>query len=191
MGSINKILAVVSGTMLTGQVLANEKPSLDVGALYVHGALQENTCRMDMDSAWQDVDLGATAHAEVNLAGQAARPVTVTIYLHDCPQLSSWSSNITPLTTTMSMLQPPYKAHFIAVADEDNPDLIKLTGASGIGLRLKDHQGKTVKPSRISDVTLLNPGQDQVTFTLSPERTAAPFKAGPYHALIGFSMIYQ
>lgn len=186
-------------TLLTGLLLAvagtvsaeDEKPLVDTGTLYVHGVLQENTCRMTMDSAWQDVDLGSTSRADVNQTGKAAAPVKVNIYLHDCPELANWSTNITPMTTTLSTLQPPYKARFMAVQDNDNPALIKVTGASGIGLRLRDSRGETVMLSRNSDSILLNPGQNQVTFTLQPERTAAPFVAGPYHALVNFSMIYQ
>lgn len=169
----------------------NEKPLVDTGTLFVHGDLLENTCRMVMDSAWQDVDLGSISHADVNQVGKAAAPVKVNIYLHDCPELANWSTNITPMTTTISALQPPYKARFMAVQDDDNPALIKVMGASGIGLRLRDSQGKSVMLSRNSNSILLNPGQNQVTFTLQPERTAAPFVAGPYHALVNFSIIYQ
>lgn len=190
---------MIKTTLLTALLLAvagtasaeDEKPLVDTGMLYVYGDLQENTCRMTMDSAWQDVDLGSTSRADVNVVGKAATPVKVNIYLHDCPELASWSTNITPMTTTISALQPPYKARFMAVQDDNNPALIKVTGASGIGLRLRDSRGETVMLSRNSDSILLSPGQNQVTFTLQPERTAAPFVAGPYHALINFSMIYQ
>lgn len=190
---------MIKTTLLTALLLAvagtasaeDEKPLVDTGMLYVYGDLQENTCRMTMDSAWQDVDLGSTSRADVNVVGKAAAPVKVNIYLHDCPELASWSTNIMPMTTTISALQPPYKARFMAVQDDNNPALIKVTGASGIGLRLRDSRGETVMLSRNSDSILLSPGQNQVTFTLQPERTAAPFVAGPYHALINFSMIYQ
>lgn len=192
MNSMMKHTALVSLLLaLAGYATADEQPLVDTGMLYVHGDLQENTCRLTMDSAWQEVDLGSTAHADVNLVGKAARPVTVTLYLEDCPVLGSWSQNITLMTTTVSSMQPPYKARFVARADDSNPDLVKVTGASGIGLRIRDSHGKPVAFSRISDAVLLSPGQNQVTFTLAPERTAAPFVAGPYHALINFSMIYQ
>lgn len=191
-GMIKTMLATGMLLVMSGAANADdEKPLVDTGTLYVHGDLQENTCRMTMDSAWQDVDLGSTSRADVNMMGKAAAPVKVNIYLHDCPELANWSTNITSMTTTISSLQPPYKARFMAVQDDNNPALIKVTGASGIGLRLRNSQGETVMLSRNSDSILLNPGQDQVTFTLQPERTAAPFVAGPYHALINFSMIYQ
>lgn len=170
---------------------ADEKPLVDTGTLYVHGDLLENTCRITMDSAWQDIDLGSTSRADVSLVGDATNPVTVKIYLHDCPELASRESNITPMTSTMSTRQPLYKARFVAVADGSNPDLIQVQGASGIALRLRDSYGETVKLSRMSDSLMLSPGQDEVVFTLQPERTGAAFAAGPYKAVINFSMIYQ
>lgn len=191
-GTIKTLLATSFLLAITATASAkDETPLVDTGALYVHGDLQENTCRMTMDSAWQDVDLGSTTRADVNQVGKATQPVTVKIYLHDCPELANWSTNITPMTTTASMLQPPYRARFTAVADENNPELIKVTGASGIALRLRDSHGETVKLSRTSDSLLLYPGQDQVVFTLQPERTGAAFVPGPYHAVVNFSMIYQ
>lgn len=191
-GTIKILLVISQFVVMTTMSHATEKTQLeDTGTLYVYGELQENTCRMTMDSAWQDVDLGSTARADVNLAGKSTKPITVKIYLQDCPEIASWGTNVTPMTTTASMLQPPYSARFVAVSDEYNPELIKVTGASGIGLRLRDSRGKTVKLTRNGDRLLLNPGQDEVVFTLQPERTGSVFVAGPYSAIISFSMIYQ
>ncbi|EKY3199108.1 type 1 fimbrial protein [Cronobacter turicensis] len=176
---------------LTASAFADEEALVDTGVLYVHGQLQENTCRMDMDSAWQEVDLGSTSRASVNLTGKTGNPVTVKIYLHDCPELSTWSTNITPITTTVSAIQPNYKARFTGVSDDYNPELIKVAGASGVGLRLRDSRGKSVILGRSSDAVLLNPGQNLVTFTLQAERNGAAFVPGPYHSVINFSMMYQ
>ncbi|MDT3640934.1 fimbrial protein, partial [Cronobacter sakazakii] len=143
-GNKRKLLALSLLLALSGGAAADEESEVNTGALYVHGVLQDNTCRMDMDSAWQEVDLGTASRGDFNLVGKAARPVTVKIYLHDCPEMVSWSTNITPMTTTASTLQPSYKARFTGVADELNPELIKVIGASGIGLRLRDSQGKSV-----------------------------------------------
>lgn len=191
-GKMKKTLMTGMILMIAGQVLADdEKPLADTGALYVQGALLENTCRMSMDSAWQEIDLGTASQGDLNLVGKATAPIAIKIYLHDCPVMGSWSTNLTPMTFTASTMQPPYRARFVAVADESNPDLVKVTGASGIGLRLRDNHGETVKLSRTGDSILLNPGDDQLTFTLQPERTGAVFTPGPYHAVINFSMIYQ
>ena len=39
------------------------------GGLYVYGNVRESACRLEMDSAWQAVDLGDTTHAEINAVG--------------------------------------------------------------------------------------------------------------------------
>ncbi|WP_105637528.1 fimbrial protein [Cronobacter dublinensis] len=185
------IIALGAALGFIAPVMADEPVSADGGALYVHGVMRENTCRLEMDSAWQDVDLGDISRADVSLVGKMAKPVTVTLYLRDCPEIPTHSANITSLTHTRSAQQPGYQARFIAPTDALNPDLIKVTGVSGIGLRLKDNHGQTVKMAQQGDTVLLNPGQDTVSFTLAPERTAAPLAAGPYHAVINFSMIYE
>ncbi|MDI6426012.1 fimbrial protein [Cronobacter dublinensis] len=191
MKRMTRIIALGAALGVTAPVMADEPVSADGGALYVHGVMRENTCRLEMDSAWQDVDLGDISRADVSLVGKMAKPVTVTLYLRDCPEIPTRSANITPLTHTRSAQQPGYQARFVAATDALNPDLIKVTGVSGIGLRLKDSRGQTVKMAQQSDTVLLNPGQDTVNFTLAAERTAAPLVAGPFHALINFSMIYQ
>ncbi|EOG5454658.1 fimbrial protein [Cronobacter turicensis] len=190
-GNKRKLLALSLLLTLSGGAAADEETQVNTGALYVHGVLQDNTCRMDMDSAWQEVDLGTASRGDFNLVGKATRPVTVKIYLRDCPEMVSWSTNITPMSTTASTLQPSYKARFTGVADELNPELVKVTGAAGIGLRLRDSHGKSVVLSRTGDAVLLSPGQNQVTFTLAAERNGAVFTPGAYHSVINFSMIYE
>ncbi|EOW6719773.1 fimbrial protein [Cronobacter dublinensis] len=191
MKRMTRIIALGAALGVTAPVMADEPVSADGGALYVHGVMRENTCRLEMDSAWQDVDLGDISRADVSLVGKMAKPVTVTLYLRDCPEIPTRSANITPLTHTRSAQQPGYQARFVAATDTLNPDLIKVTGVSGIGLRLKDSRGQTVKMAQQSDTVLLNPGQDTVNFTLAAERTAAPLVAGPFHAVINFDMIYE
>lgn len=191
MKRMTRIIALGAALGVTAPVMADEPVSADGGALYVHGVMRENTCRLEMDSAWQDVDLGDISRADVSLVGKMAKPVTVTLYLRDCPEIPTRSANITPLTHTRSAQQPGYQARFVAATDALNPDLIKVTGVSGIGLRLKDSRGQTVKMAQQSDTVLLNPGQDTVNFTLAAERTAAPLVAGPFHAVINFNMIYE
>ncbi|EIS1618863.1 type 1 fimbrial protein [Salmonella enterica subsp. enterica serovar Sandiego] len=170
---------------------AGDGGSDSVGEIYVHGILQENTCSLEMDSAWQEVDMGVTTHSMVNASGKRTQPVNVTLYLRDCPEVESWSVNNPTLTKTWSTLQPGYQARFEAVADESNPDLIAVKGASGVGLRMRDNHGRTVKLSAPSSTVLLSPGQNEVKYALEPVRTQAVFRPGAYYALIYFSMNYQ
>lgn len=79
----------------------------------------------------------------------------------------------------------------MAVSDAHNPDLIKVEGVSGIGLRLKDSHGRPVRLGQTGDTVLIDPGQNVITYTLQAERTAAAFIPGAYHAQVQFSIVYQ
>ncbi|STQ13890.1 type-1 fimbrial protein [Enterobacter cloacae] len=50
---------------------ADELVDGNYGLLHVRGALTESACRLEMDSAWQEVDMGTTA--TVRLKSQATR----------------------------------------------------------------------------------------------------------------------
>lgn len=170
---------------------ANESSVPDTGEIYVHGMVYENTCRMEMDSSAQDIDMGEVNRAQLNASPKGANGKLLKIYLRDCPEINTWSPNISTLKTTRSQLQPGYQATFLAQMDESAPDLIKVHGASGLGLRLRDANGKTVLLSRQSDTLLLSPRQDQIVYTIYPEKDQAMFVPGEYHALLSLSMYYQ
>ncbi|CCK11940.1 Fimbrial protein [Cronobacter sakazakii 680] len=172
-------------------VFADEPVSADGGTLYVHGALRENTCRLEMDSAWQDVDLGNITRADVNLVGKMTKPIPVTLYLRDCPEIPTRSANITPLTHTRSTQQPAYQARFFGCDRYAEAGAYQSDGRIRHRVAVEDSRGQTVNMGQQGDTVLLNPGQDSVTYTLQVERTNAPLVPGSYHALIHFSMMYQ
>lgn len=194
---LGMILAMPSIASLTEEQLKaieqrlNEQTNGHTGLLYVQGTLTEGTCRMSMESDWQEVDLGNTVLADIKTYGQTGHSTSIKIFLEDCPGQITNVTNSATLTQTRVAGGTIYQARFIAVADETNPNLIKVKGASGIGLQLRDDQGREVKLSQRGYPILLAPGQNEVTFSLQPVRTRSEFVAGAYHAIINFSMIYQ
>lgn len=194
---LGMVLAMPSVAALTEDQLKAIEQRMDeqsnghIGLFYVQGTLTEGTCRMSMDSDWQEVDLGNTVLADLKKVGQAGNSTSVNIFLEDCPGHITNITNPVTLTQTRVVGGTVYQARFIAVADETNQNLIKVKGASGIGLQLRDNQGQEVKLSQRGYPVLLAPGQSQVTYTLQPVRTRAEFVPGAYHAIINFSMIYQ
>lgn len=168
----------------------NEQAGDYAGLLYVKGTLSEGTCRMSMESEWQEVNLGNATRADLKILRQTdATPIT--IYLDDCPGKVSTLINPILMTQARNAGGTAYQARFVAVADETNPDLIKVKGASGIGLLLRDEEGRKVRLSQRGYPILLAPGRNQVTYTIQPARTLAEFVPGAYHAVINFSMMYQ
>ncbi|ELY5798949.1 type 1 fimbrial protein, partial [Cronobacter sakazakii] len=93
MKRMTQLIALGAALCVIPPVFADEPVSADGGTLYVHGALRENTCRLEMDSAWQDVDLGNITRADVNLVGKMTKPIPVTLYLRDCPEIPTRSAN--------------------------------------------------------------------------------------------------
>ncbi|WP_313097810.1 fimbrial protein [Atlantibacter hermannii] len=187
---VRKLLLISLMMGITHQAIGKLVAVSD-GGLYVYGNVRESACRLEMDSAWQAVDLGDTTHAEINAVGKQSAPVQIKLYLLDCPEIATRMTNSNSMTTTTSYQQPGYQARFVAVSDAHNPDLIKVEGVSGIGLRLKDSQGRPVRLGQTGDTVLIDPGQNVITYTLQAERTAAAFIPGAYHAQVQFSIVYQ
>ena len=181
---------LVLALILAGPAASDERSMTDEGQLYVYGELQQSTCSLEMDSAYQEVDLSASFRTGGNLAAKASHPGTVQLYLRDCPEPGHWNANLTTSNEPDVNRQLPYRARIVAEPDASNPDLIAVAGAQGVGLRLKDSRGKTVRFSRTGATLLMRPDQNKVVFMLVPERNGAPFRNGSYHAVVNLSLIY-
>ncbi|MGP3070586.1 fimbrial protein [Serratia nevei] len=78
-----------------------------------------------------------------------------------------------------------------ALTDVDNPQLVKARGVSGLGLRLRDEQGRDMHFGARGQPQWLTPGQNALRYTVVPERTAAPLSAGAYRAIVDFKLSYE
>lgn len=163
----------------------------DHGQLYVHGSLTESACRLDMDSAWQDVELGTTSTAELKKMGDQGNTVRVVIRLEDCISSpasvrDAWSGDL-----IWSLEQPAVTVSFLAPGEISNPVLVKVNGVNGLALRLTDKYNRDVRPGGEGHPLLLEPGSNSLSYNITPERTAAPLVAGYWHALINFRLNYD
>ena len=61
------------------------------GTLFVHGALTESACRLEMASAHQDVLLGEIGTGRLQKIGSRGEPVWIELHLEDCLQSGHWS----------------------------------------------------------------------------------------------------
>lgn len=160
------------------------------GTLYVTGALTESACRLAMSSAYQTVELGTTGTGQLQHEGQTGTPVAVQLRLEDC--LSSESrarNNLGNLLWSPEM--PAMKIRFLAPADNQDPRLAAVTGAKGIGLQLSDISRHPITLGQYSVPQLVSPGQNQLTYYVTPVRTTAGLTAGAYQALIRFQVSYE
>lgn len=161
------------------------------GVLQVHGALTESACRLEMDSARQDIWLGDVATGHLARVGDRGTAVTLELRLRDCLRGPANSRDERTGALSGAPDQPAVRVSFRAPADSDNPQLVKAQGVSGLGLRLLDAVGEDVRLGSRGKPLWLMPGSDTLTYFVAPERTAAPLRAGSYQAAIDFSLFYD
>ncbi|WP_273855342.1 fimbrial protein [Serratia liquefaciens] len=161
------------------------------GILYVHGALTESACRLEMTSAYQDIVLGETSTGRLQTIGARGEPVGFVLRLADCLRSPAGSRDVRFGGLTWANNQPAVTVNFNAVRDADNPQLVKAQGVSGLGLRLQERLGEDVRLGSRGKPLLLTPGQNSLNYTVTPERTPAALVAGSYHAVVGFHLSYD
>ncbi|MFG1174700.1 fimbrial protein [Erwiniaceae bacterium CAU 1747] len=161
------------------------------GIIRVHGSLTESACRLATSSAWQDISMGDIGTAQLSHIGQRGNPVKIELKLEDCASSASRLRDRYTGNVTWSNTQPSISISFKAPMDVDNPELIGVKGARGLGLRLRDMLGRDVRIGGHATPILLTPGNNQLIYTIAPERTRADLVAGNWWALINIGLDYQ
>lgn len=161
------------------------------GTLYIHGALTESACRLEMESARQDVALSNIGTGRLQTIGARGEPVRFELRLADCLRSPGGHRDTRTGNLTWADMQPAVSVSFRATRDADNPQLVKAQGVSGLGLRLEDDQGEDVRLGSRGKPLLLTPGQNTLNYTVIPERTPAKLMAGSYRAVVDFHLSYD
>ncbi|MCB6146104.1 hypothetical protein LHK12_16815 [Providencia rettgeri] len=71
------------------------------------------------------------------------------------------------------------------------PALGSCYRCSGIGLQLSNAARSPINLGEYSTPQLVSPGQNQLTYYVTPVRTSAQLNAGAYQALIRFQVSYE
>ncbi|RNW04251.1 type 1 fimbrial protein [Serratia nematodiphila] len=161
------------------------------GVLYISGAMTESACRLEMDSARQEIRLGEVATGRLAQVGARGVPTAFQLRLRDCLRSPAASRDERTGALSWAQNQPAVRVAFNAPADDDNPQLVKAQGVSGLGLRLLDTHGRDVRLGSRGAPLWLTPGNDTLSYTVAAERTAAPLNAGAYRAVVDFSLSYD
>ncbi|BEO68781.1 TPA: type 1 fimbrial protein [Serratia marcescens] len=197
LGGLALMVPLTLGAMLwlmpaaQGQVADNWYTDGANGVLQVRGALTESACRLEMESAWQDISLGEIGTGRLQNIGDRGAPVAFELQLKDCLRSLAGSRDSRTGALTWAENQPAVTVAFRAVQDADNPRLVKVQGVAGLGLRLEDGRGQDVRLGGRGEPLLLTPGQNTLSYSVVPERTAAPLAAGAYRATVDFSLSYD
>ncbi|MBD8165015.1 fimbrial protein [Erwinia persicina] len=161
------------------------------GVLQVRGELTESACRLEMTSAYQAVWLGSAATAQLAKAGDRGMPVNVQLHLRDCLRGPADNRDTRSGNLLWSAQQPAVSVSFIAPADADNPQLVKVRGASGLALRITDERGRDIRLGSRGGPLVLAVGQNTLNYRITPERTRAPLLSGAYAAVVDFQLSYD
>lgn len=108
------------------------------GGQHVHGTLTESACWLDMTSMYQAVWLGDIGTGILEYEGGQGTPVSVQLNLRDCVRRPGHSQEIRSCSVSWNASQHVVSVSFMAPADFDNPDFVKVTGAKGLGVRVLD-----------------------------------------------------
>lgn len=197
-GSLAVLAIIVPMSLASAMMLPSPSRAADNweveganGTLYVHGALTESACRLEMGSVRQDIGLGEIGTGHLQQAGDRGEPVKFELRLKDCLRSPASSRDRRSGARTWANNQPAASVSFRATHDADNPQLVKAQGVSGLGLRMEDSQGQDIRLGSRGKPLLLIPGQNTLTYTVVPERTSANLMAGSYRAVVDFHLDYD
>lgn len=185
------VIASMMVLMPAAQAVDNSDVDGANGVLYLHGALTESACRLEMTSAYQEVGLGDIGTARLAQIGAQGTPVAVQLRLRDCLRGSANNRDERNGNLLWSAHQPAVSVSFVAPADPDNPQLVKVRGASGLALRMNDSLGRDIRLGSRGAPLMLTVGQDTLDYVVTPERTRAPLQAGAYSAQLNFRLNYD
>ncbi|EJD6584526.1 type 1 fimbrial protein [Providencia rettgeri] len=183
------LLSCIASAMELGQVDNWDVDGAN-GSIYVHGALTESACRLAMSSAYQTVDLGNLGTGQLQKVNQAGNRIPVNLVLEDCMSGENRSRNkLGNLLWSQDM--PAIKIRFLSPSDAQDPRLAAVTGIQGMGLRISDGMYNPIHLGQYSTPQLISPGQNKLTYYITPVRTTAGLNAGSYSALIRFQVSYD
>lgn len=161
------------------------------GELHVHGVLLEGACQLDMRSVFQQVPFGSIAYGTLRHPGDRGQPVAFHLRLRDCSRSGGVSDDRYTGTVTRDAIQPVVTLSFTGVTVPGMPQLLKVSGVSGMGLQITDPQGRRVQPGERGEPLILAPGENDLVFRATPVRTAAPLTTGDFRAVTNFEVSYD
>ena len=157
----------------------------------VSGTLLESACFLDPASAYQHLSLGDLSTTRFARLGDQGTPVALHLKLQGCVRSNGGRRESQLGTLVWSAIEPVVELTFNGVTDADTPELIKVVGAGGFGLRLLDIQGNDVRLGSTASAWFVSPGDSQLTYYIRPERTAAPLRPGTFHASLNLRLAYD
>ncbi|MCA6222041.1 fimbrial protein [Photorhabdus antumapuensis] len=192
---IGCVLTLAIWLMPVMESQAMEKRAADIkgvyGELYLFGGLTEAACRLDMNSAWQEVNLGTTPNSDLRRPGDKGTPIPFTLKFRDCLRTKGTAGDRRTGNLTWSHLQPVVTVSFVAPADRDYPHLVRVTGVTGLGLQITDTANNDIRLGEWGRPHFVASGQDSLEYYVTPIRTPRTLGIGQYRAVVDFRVNYD
>ncbi|EAA6278054.1 type 1 fimbrial protein [Salmonella enterica subsp. enterica serovar Telhashomer] len=154
----------------------NEGSAADTSTVTITGTVKNRTCSLATDSKSLTVDLMKNPVKQFYKKGATASPVIFKIRLSPC-----------------GMSVTSVKVKFTGIADVNNPELLQVSGVSGIGLQFLSDLMKPIKVNQYPDVSVtLQPDKENlIIFYARLMTTGLPVNAGTFSANASFTMEFQ
>ena len=166
------------------------------GILHFSGEILVSPCILAAESQEQDIVMGITSARWFRQAGDRTKQVTFVINLQDCLAGSHGYHRDSP--GEVAGFGKPARLtggqmvslSFSGESDDLNPELLRVQGVKGLGLRLMDAQGNPLILNQAQRAYLLTPGDNSLTFKVALESTRKYVVAGNYYGMIRLMMEY-
>jgi type 1 fimbria pilin len=171
----------------------NEIP--DVAQIHFVGGLLSTPCALSVDSAFQRVDLGQLSAKSFREVGDRSADVTFTLRFQDCLMgAHAFEDGIdsTRYSGDNSFVTGEQVVAFSFAGETDiaNPNLLKLNGARGVGIRLSDARGTQIPLNRVMRNQYLNAGNNELRFSANLEATQRFVMADAFDAVVNVNVYY-
>ncbi|HDS9358991.1 TPA: type 1 fimbrial protein [Enterobacter chengduensis] len=161
------------------------------GELHVYGEFVEGACRLEMVSQNQAIDLGRITASLLQTVGARGEAQAFILRLRDCVHVGGNMLDLRTGNRSWDRVQPMVSVTFTAPADPDTPELVKVNGVSGMGLRITDSEGRDVRLGQRGVPHFIVPGNGALLYRVQPERTAQALSSGEWRATVGFELDYD
>lgn len=148
----------------------------DTSTVAIIGSVKSRTCSLATDSKDLVVDLMKNPVKQFYKKGATASPVIFKLRLSPC-----------------GMSVTSVKVKFTGIADVNNPELLQVSGVSGIGLQFLSDLMRPMKVNQYPDIpVILLPGKENtLEFYARLMTTVVPVNAGTFRANASFTMEFQ
>lgn len=161
------------------------------GELHIQGFLLAGACHLDMQSLFQEVNLGNISKGSLQKPGDTGEPVHFSLRFRDCVQTGGRQTNRYTGVTKWDETHPVVSVSFVAPTDPDTTHLIAVQGIKGIALMINDNTGRQIVPGIAGVPDFLTPADNAVNYTVKIVRTSTPLESGDFRAVADFIVSYN